>query len=137
MVALENRGRSDSTAIRVRTTHDPRAYRYSDNLGANFAGPGTQRDTLRLLLEGLGRPAEVEVHERVKNVPHARRLELVWENGHGVAIFLEQGLGFAQTQRRLPFEVVRSPQDLVADLLQLDVSITSQHETHLSGHKIA
>ena len=80
---------------------------------------------------------EVRVPDQIRKVGHARRLELTWADGHRVEIFLDQGFGFVQTKKRVPFDRVRDPKQLAKEIEGLDVTVAANAVTYLSGMRVS
>lgn len=137
MQGLTKWGLTSETSVHVETTFDQRSSSYDNVVSSNFASAGAQREALRLLLQRCSTNLNVRVHRRIKDVTHARRFELAWENGQQVEILLDQGFGFIRTQRHLPFDRTRQITKLVSEIARLDAPIVANGATYISGVRVA
>lgn len=137
MQALGRWGLTSATSIQVDTTFDQRTSSYENVVGSNFASTDVQREALRLLLQRSSTKLDVRVHRRIRDVTHARRLELAWANGQRVEILLDQGLGFVRTQRHVPFDRMQQIGKLANEIARLDVPIVANAVTYISGVRVS
>lgn len=59
-------------------------------------------------------------------IPHRRSLELIWEDGLKMEIFLDQGFGFLRSRQDQPFALQASAQSQAAEIQSLNISLVNR-----------